>query len=147
MARREYEIWDGIYSRKEENLHALSFEDSVLPLIRAEKAVLVDDDWELEKGVWLEPCHGHTMGNVVINIKSGDAHAVFSGDVIHHQIQLHFPQLSCRADTDMDLSRKTRRALIEKHADTGNILIPAHFPMPTAGRVESSGDAFRFVGA
>jgi glyoxylase-like metal-dependent hydrolase (beta-lactamase superfamily II) len=138
MARREYEHWDAIYQSGVDNRHRNGFEDSVLPIIRAERAVLVDDDFELETGVWLEPCPGHTPGNVVINLKSGDGRGVLSGDVIHHRIQLLHPELSpVPADSDSDLSRKTRTAFIEKHAGTGNVLFPGHFPAPTVGRIES----------
>jgi glyoxylase-like metal-dependent hydrolase (beta-lactamase superfamily II) len=138
MARREYEHWDRLYqSNDPNNRHRNGFEDSVLPIIRAERAVLVDDDYELDNGIWLEPCHGHSPGNVVINLKSGDARGVLSGDVIHHQIQLLHPHISpTPADTDANLSRKTRTAFIEKHAGTGNLLFPGHFPPPTVGCIE-----------
>lgn len=141
MARREYEHWDRVYQSGEPNRHRNGFEDSVLPIIRAERAVLVDDDHEVDTGIWLEPCHGHSPGNVVINLKSGDARGVLSGDVIHHHIQLLHPHISpVPADMDSELSRKTRTAFIEKHADTGHLLFPGHFPPPTVGRIEKRKD-------
>jgi hypothetical protein len=54
MAKREYDYWDGVYQKekdKRDNMHVLGFEDSVLPIMRAEKAVLVADDYELDKGI------------------------------------------------------------------------------------------------
>ena len=65
-----------------------------------------DDDFEIDKGLVLEPCHGHSPGHVVLNVDSGGAKGVFIGDVIHHPMQILFPHLSCRADFDMDASRK-----------------------------------------
>ena len=56
--------------------------DSVTPIVRAEKALLVADDFELDTGIWLEPCHGHSAGHVVVNLASGDDRAVVTGDVI-----------------------------------------------------------------
>jgi glyoxylase-like metal-dependent hydrolase (beta-lactamase superfamily II) len=147
MARREYEHWDDMYAKGDRsNMHVLSFEDSVLPIKRAEQAVLVDDDFELEKGLWLEPCPGHTPGLVLINVEGGGQRGVFTGDAIHHQLQLLYPHLSCRADTDMVQSAKTRRALMEKHAESDTLIMPAHFPMPIAGRIVRSGNAFGFKG-
>ena len=73
MAKREYDHWDAVYAKEKNNrqhAHALAFEDSVLPLMRADKAVLVEDDFELDHGVSLEPCHGHTPGHVVMNVAS-----------------------------------------------------------------------------
>jgi glyoxylase-like metal-dependent hydrolase (beta-lactamase superfamily II) len=128
------------------NMHVVSFGDSVLPIKRAEQAVLVADDFELEKGITLEPCPGHTPGLVVINIEGGGKRGAFTGDAIHHQLQLLFPRLSCRADTDMVQSTTTRRALMEKHAERGSIVMPAHFPRPTAGNILRDGKAFGYSG-
>lgn len=149
MAKREYDYWDAIYAKekaagKVENLHAIGFEDSVLPLKKAEKAVLVADDFELDKGIWLEPCHGHSAGHVVVNVESTGKRAAFVGDVIHHPMQLLYPDLSCRADMDMNASRVSRRALMEKHADTGNIILPQHFATPSCGVIKRAGNAFSF---
>jgi glyoxylase-like metal-dependent hydrolase (beta-lactamase superfamily II) len=148
IAKREYDHWDQMYAKGDrDNMHVLSFEDSVLPVKRAEQAVLVADDFELEKGLWLEPCPGHTPGLVTVNIEGGGQRGIFVGDAIHHQLQLLYPHLSCRADTDMTLSATNRRAFLEKHADTSTIVLPAHFPMPTAGRIFRDGKAFGFKGA
>ena len=146
MARKEYEYWDALYAKggKGDNMHLHSFEDSVLPLMRAERAVLVEDDFELAKGLWLEPCNGHSPGHVVLNAQSGGETGVFVGDVLHHPLQVLFPELSSRADFDMDASRVSRRAFIEKHADTGNLILPQHFVTPCCGRIASDGDGYRF---
>ncbi len=148
MAKREYDHWDAIYAKDgatPDNIHAMAFEDSVLPIMRAEKAVLVADDFELEKGISLEPCPGHTPGHVVINVAAGGKRGVFIGDVLHHPIQLLFPDLSSRADVDMDASRPTRRALIEKHAGTGSIVMPHHFATPCSGTIERAGAGFSYT--
>jgi hypothetical protein len=50
--------------------------------------------------------------------------------------------MSTIAHTDKGLARSTRRRLIEKHARTGSIVLPAHFPAPSAGRIERAGEAF-----
>jgi glyoxylase-like metal-dependent hydrolase (beta-lactamase superfamily II) len=144
MARREYDHWDGVYRRGESSVHRLSFEDSVLPVQRAEQALLVDDDFELETGIRIEPCPGHSPGNVVINVSSNGIRGVVTGDVLHHEIQLMFPDMSTIADWDRDVARASRKALIEKHAGSGHLLLPGHFPSPTIGRIERSGTAFRY---
>jgi len=147
MAKREYDYWDGVYAKakgRSDDIHALGFEDSVLPIVRAGKAVLVADDFELDKGISIEPCHGHSPGHVVVNVASGAAKGVLIGDAIHHPMQLLFPDLSSRADFDMNASRVSRRALIEKHADTDTIVLPHHFATPSCGRIVRAGKAFAF---
>jgi glyoxylase-like metal-dependent hydrolase (beta-lactamase superfamily II) len=69
---------------------------------------------------------------------------VFGGDVIHHPIQLLFPDLSTRADFDQDAARVTRRALIDRHADAGTVVLPQHFATPSSGTIVRTGSAFRF---
>ena len=145
VARTEYEFWDNAYRNGVNSVHVTSFEDSVLPIKRAEQIVIVEDDHEFEDGIVLEPCTGHSPGHVVINIASNGQRGVITGDVIHHQIQLRYPSMSTSADTDRDLARRTRTALIEKHAGTGTVLIPAHFRTPTIGTIEPAAEGFRFA--
>jgi glyoxylase-like metal-dependent hydrolase (beta-lactamase superfamily II) len=147
MAKREYDHWNAFYAKNKGNQdspHALAFEDSVLPIMRAEKALLVHDDYELDSGVAIEPCHGHTPGHVAINVASSYKRGVFIGDAIHHPIQILFPDLSTRADTDQDAARVARRALIDRHAGAGTLVMPHHFSTPTSGTIEPAGQSFRF---
>jgi glyoxylase-like metal-dependent hydrolase (beta-lactamase superfamily II) len=147
MAKREYDHWDAIYAKEKNNrshAHALAFEDSVLPLMRADKAVLVEDDFEIDHGVSLEPCHGHTPGHVVMNVASHGKRGVLLGDAVHHPMQILFPDLSTRADSDMDAARVSRRALIDKHAGSGNLVMPHHFSTPSCGTITPAGESFRF---
>ncbi|MFM1814611.1 MAG: hypothetical protein RLZ98_1306 [Pseudomonadota bacterium] len=145
IAEREYRYWDHFYQTEPEGRHARAFSDSVAPVARAGKAVLVDDGYELEPGVWLESCPGHTPGNVAINIRSGDGKGVFAGDILQHPVQLLQPTLSSRPDFDKHLSRLNRLAFLERHAGTGSIVMPTHFPYHAGGRIEPAGTAaYRF---
>ncbi|MBI3372603.1 MAG: MBL fold metallo-hydrolase [Betaproteobacteria bacterium] len=98
MARREYEHMDALHARGDKRMHASAFVDSVQPIVRAERALLVDDDYQLEDGVWLEAMSG-----------------------------------------------VSRRRFVEQHADTGNLVMPAHFCAPSAGRIVDRTKAFGFV--
>ncbi len=145
MSKTEFDYWDQVYQSGVKNTHTQAFEDSVDPVVRANQAVLVQDDYELEQGIWVEPCHGHSRGNFVINVASQGERGVLTGDVLHHQIQLRFPALSTVADDDADLARVTRTALINAHAGTGHLVLPAHFPAPSVGRIEAASvGGFRF---
>jgi len=145
IARREYEHMDALHARGDKSMHGLAFADSVQPIVRAERALLVADDYELEDGVWLEPCPGHTPGNVVINLRSEGARGVFPGDVLHSPFQLARPRWSSRACEDPALSSASRCRFVEQHADSGNVVMPAHFCAPSAGRIMRRDKSFRFV--
>jgi hypothetical protein len=43
-----------------------------------------------------------------------------------------------------DAGAVTRRELFEEIADTDVIIVPEHVPFPTAGRIRSDGDRFRY---
>jgi glyoxylase-like metal-dependent hydrolase (beta-lactamase superfamily II) len=133
FARHEYRYCEEQMRRDASSGHPQAFADSVLPVMEAGQAVLVDNDHEIDHGVWLEPAPGHTPGNVVVNLRSGEDHAVMSGDVIHHPIQLVRPEWSSRACEDRALSRQTLCAFIERYADTYTLIAPAHFASPSLG--------------
>ena len=118
------------------------FKDSVLPVVEAGQAALIDDGHEVEDGIWVESAPGHTPGNAVINISSMGATALMSGDALHHPLQLPFPQWSSGFCSDPVQSAATRRRLLERIADTSTLLLPAHFPNPTCCRVSGHADAF-----
>lgn len=145
IARREYEHMDALHARGDKGIHSTAFVDSVQPVVRAGRALLVDDDYQLEDGVWLEPCPGHTPGNVVINLRSRGGRGVFPGDVLHSPLQLARPEWSSRACDDPAMASASRRRFVEQHADTGNLVMPAHFCSPAAGRIVSRAKAFGFV--
>lgn len=145
FARKEYEYWADAQRKApaDDPVNHGSYNDSVLPVIEAGQAVLVEDDHEMERGIWLEPAHGHTPGNVVINLHSKDRRAVLCGDTLHHPVQLAAPQWSSRFCEDAALSRIARTGFIERCADSQALVLTAHFPAPTAGMIVRAGDAFR----
>ena len=144
FARTEYEYWEKEQAEAGAPINHGSFNDSVLPVVEAGRAVMVESDHAIEDGVWLEPAPGHTPGNVVLNLVSNGARAVIAGDTIHHPLQFAHPEWSSSFCTDPALSRKTRTAFIERLAESDELLLTAHFPTPTVGRVVPAGDAFDF---
>jgi glyoxylase-like metal-dependent hydrolase (beta-lactamase superfamily II) len=98
----------------------------------------------LDDGLWFEAYPGHTPGNVVIHAKSGGDRCVFIGDVLHHPLQCLKPEWSTMACTDPAESRVSRTRLVQEHADSDSLILPAHFPSPTAGHIRSHGGSYRF---
>jgi glyoxylase-like metal-dependent hydrolase (beta-lactamase superfamily II) len=50
------------------------------------------------------------------------------------------PDLVVGFDEDPEEAQETRQRLIATYADTNTIILPAHFPTPTAGRIIAWGD-------
>jgi glyoxylase-like metal-dependent hydrolase (beta-lactamase superfamily II) len=122
-----------------------AFVDSVLPVMAAGQVALVDDDFAIDDEFVLEPTPGHSPGHVCIAIQAGGRRAVLAGDVVHHPIQIARPEWNSRFCVDPALARTTRRRFVERHADTGTVILAAHFASPTAGRIVSNGPRCKFA--
>jgi glyoxylase-like metal-dependent hydrolase (beta-lactamase superfamily II) len=137
--RQEYRFWEGEHQAGREKHGA--FADSVLPVMEAGRMDLVDDGYDLGTGLTLHAAPGHTPGHTCVHAKQGPG-AVFSGDAIHSPLQLAYPDWSSAFCTDPDRARRTRLALLEDIADSGRLLIPAHFPDPGWTRIIQSETGF-----
>jgi glyoxylase-like metal-dependent hydrolase (beta-lactamase superfamily II) len=117
--------------------------DSVVPVVEAGRARLVEADHAIDRWLRLEPAPGHTPGHVCVRLTTAAGEAVFSGDLMHRVVQVAEPQWSSRFCGDGRRAAETRRAFIEAHADTGTLILAAHFPRP--GRIVRAGGGHRFV--
>ncbi len=143
--RDEYTYWENNIDEVEGPGSADGcFEDSVLPVMEAGQAELVGGDYQIDDRLHLAPTPGHLPGHVVLNLEAGGERAVFCGDVIHHAVQCARPEWNSRFCWNAEMSSATRRKFVESHADTGTLILPGHFPTPTAGRIVAHGQRCRF---
>ena len=144
FARREFEHRRSAWELDPGSQHN-AYADSVLPVIDAGQAVIVESDHEIDGIVTLEAAPGHTPGNVVIHLRDGGgAGAMLSGDVIHHPLQVKYPEWSSGFCEDPVQSAICRREFVERHAELGTLVLPAHFAAPTAGHIRRDGLRWRF---
>jgi glyoxylase-like metal-dependent hydrolase (beta-lactamase superfamily II) len=144
FVQREWEFWREEYRRPAFRDDPY-YEDSLLPVLESGLVDFVEADRVLDEGVTLEPTHGHTPGHVAVRVRGGGREAVMSGDLMHTAVQCAQPDWSSCFCVDPEASRVTRRAFLDRHADTDTLVLPAHFPAPGGGRVVRSGSAYRFV--
>ena len=111
--------------------------DSVSPIVDAGLADFVDMDHQICEEVSLFPSTGHTPGHVCVQIRSGGAEAVITGDSMHHPCQIAHPDWSSAADTDQDASRRTREGFLKKYSNSDTLIIGTHFAAPTAGHLKT----------
>jgi len=119
------------------------YAENVLPVIAAGQAILVGSDHALDDGLWLEPTPGHTPGHVAVNLRSGADHALMWGDMLHSPLQCLRPDWWFSIDTDPVQSVATRRRVLETGCERNRLILPAHFPAPSVGRIDRAGDAYR----
>jgi glyoxylase-like metal-dependent hydrolase (beta-lactamase superfamily II) len=78
IGRRELAFWEDERrdSDKLAPLHLCAVEDSVLPILESGQAELVDDGYELGRGMTLMPLPGHTPGQMGLQVDGPGEHTV-----------------------------------------------------------------------
>ncbi|PYO55822.1 MAG: MBL fold metallo-hydrolase [Candidatus Rokuibacteriota bacterium] len=137
FAGEEWEFW-----RHEKDL---CIADSVVPVVEAGQAMLVDGHHAVDAWLRFEPSPGHTPGHVCVRLSTAAGEAVFTGDLMHRVVQVAEPQWSSRFCYDPKRAAETRREFVERHADSGVLVLAAHFPRP--GHIVREGGGTRFVAA
>jgi glyoxylase-like metal-dependent hydrolase (beta-lactamase superfamily II) len=138
FGREEYRYWEA------ENAKAANpvFGDSVLPVMEAGRAELVESEHGVGDHLRLMPTPGHTPGHVSVALgRAGEA--VVSGDVLHSPLQARYPELSAAFDVDPKQSAVTRRRFLERFAETDTVCCMTHFPSPSLGKLKRWGEGFR----
>jgi glyoxylase-like metal-dependent hydrolase (beta-lactamase superfamily II) len=141
FAKREVEF---VQSSTLEN-RLLAYQQSVLPVLEANQAQLVETDFALDDEVWLTPTPGHTPGHVAVNIKSAGVEAVMVGDAIHSPLQCVHPEWSALPDSNPALAAQTRISLLDSCMADDRLVLTAHFPLPSVGRVSPAERGFGFT--
>jgi glyoxylase-like metal-dependent hydrolase (beta-lactamase superfamily II) len=147
IAREEWAYWRDQSRRAGLQRTGDYVADSVLPIFDAGQADLIETDYGIASTLWLEPTPGHTPGHFAVHVAGGAEELILSGDLMHHPLQLRYPQWSTRFCADPALARATRAAFLAKYAGTRKIVAPAHFPNPNGVFIEREGDHYGFVNA
>ena len=138
FGKREYDYWAGENAKTE----VPPFADSVLPVVAANKAEIVGNDFAIGDHVRILPTPGHTPGHVAFTLGRAKEDAVFCGDLMHSPLQLRYPELSPKFDVDPAQAAKTRRSFLERYCETDTLCCTAHFPSPSAGKIRRKGNGF-----
>jgi glyoxylase-like metal-dependent hydrolase (beta-lactamase superfamily II) len=145
FAGRELEYWTK--REKDDATTCPWVTDSVLPIVAAKRADLVESDYAFNDHVTLIPTPGHTIDHYSVHVGKAGADAVITGDMIHSPIQARYPELGMSSDYDSKQSSRTRRSLFGRFCDTSTLICTAHFPQPSTGRIKRWKDAFDIVAA
>lgn len=122
------------------------FEDSVQPILDAGLADLVRDGDSVAPGITLRAAPGHTPGHMLVDMVSGGDRALFTGDVLHHPVQIARPDWNSCFCEDRDTAIATRRRVLADAAATGARIVPAHFNGTHSAFVTWNGDNFGLRG-
>jgi glyoxylase-like metal-dependent hydrolase (beta-lactamase superfamily II) len=151
FGKTEFEAWKHLRHDGHHNPNHMI--ESVDPIMEAGMAELVDADHVIAEGdgwrISCEPSHGHTPGHIHVRIAAGGEEAVIIADMMHHPMQCAMPHRTATFDMDKDAGRATRVDFVERHKDSGVMVIGGHFFDPTAGHIVTGSDGqtwFRGLG-
>ncbi|MEU9417900.1 MBL fold metallo-hydrolase [Streptomyces sp. NPDC048272] len=143
MPKADFEFWNpannpDVTGGVNENV----FEDSVAPVHAAGQVQLWEEGHTIDGSLRLEAAPGHTPGSSVVTLTSGSDRALFVGDLMHTPLQVTHPDHNSCFCQDPAQARTTRRRLLGRAADTGALVLPAHFSGHSALEVEHQGSGF-----
>jgi glyoxylase-like metal-dependent hydrolase (beta-lactamase superfamily II) len=107
----------------------------VWPLADLGLVEFMDGEHRLTPTLTAMPTPGHTPGHMSILVTSRGERALVLGDAAHSPVQIQEPDWVSRADMDPDLTRQTRRALIERLEREQILVAAGHFQAPGFGRI------------
>jgi glyoxylase-like metal-dependent hydrolase (beta-lactamase superfamily II) len=101
---------------------------------------------EVAPGIRAVPTPGHSPGHACYLVQDGGQQLMVIGDVAT-SAELFLPRPDWFPGFDMDppTAVATRRALLDRLATDRIPMVAYHFPMPGIGRVERSGQGFRYM--
>ncbi|GAB7188686.1 MBL fold metallo-hydrolase [Kitasatospora sp. Ki12] len=106
---------------------------------------LFDADFTLAPGVDALHLPGHTPGTTAYVLSSGGRRALLLGDVAHSVVQFGERDWEVIWDVDPAAASAVRNRIADEAADTGDLLVAAHFPGMRFGRVLAGDGGRRFV--
>ncbi len=147
FSKADYDHYEAMFRRNPASRP--SFEDSVLPVVAAKRAEIVSGSHMIGGNFLIEPAPGHTPGHITIKLEDDDERAIFTGDILHHAIQIYHPQWNSAFCADQAQARATRRRVLEHCVESGALMLPGHFGPSYACHIAERGDSFtpRFLGA
>lgn len=132
MSRKD---WDACHQPDVQPTRFPNAPTCVWPLAELGLIEFMDGDHAITQDLTAVPTPGHTPGHVSILVTSQGQRALVLGDAAHSPVQIEQPDWVSRADMDPDLTRETRRALVERLEREEILVAAGHFEAPGYGRI------------
>ena len=105
----------------------------------------MDEGFTLDDCISLILTPGHSPAHVCVEVRSKGQRAIIAGDMLHHQLQCLDPGMSTIFCWDPVAAANSRKKVFEEIAETDTLLLPIHFPSPTAGRLKRAGQGYDWL--
>jgi glyoxylase-like metal-dependent hydrolase (beta-lactamase superfamily II) len=144
IGRKELSHWQAEEAAAPGSHNHGAYADSVLPIVESGLCETVEDGFELASGMEVVPLFGHSPGQIGLDMDCRDGtHALICGDAFHSPAQVFRPGWSSRFCHDGDAATRLRLELLERSAEDGALLLPAHIRNVHGMRILRHGAGFR----
>lgn len=137
----EYEVARHPNERTRGTYFAENFE----PLEAAGQLNLVEGETEIIPGVTFWATPGHTADHASIAMYSAAETAIYTGDLVHHAVQVERPAWIAAFDVLPLISLESKKKLAERALRENALLICVHNPFPGVGRLTERDGRRTFV--
>jgi glyoxylase-like metal-dependent hydrolase (beta-lactamase superfamily II) len=127
--------WDACHHPDVQSTRFPNAPSCVWPLADLGLVEFMRGEHSITKDLTAVPTPGHTPGHVSILVTSQGQSALVLGDAAHSPVQILEPDWVSRADMDPDLTRETRRALVDRLERESILVAAGHFEAPGYGRI------------
>lgn len=119
------------------------YADSMLPVIEAGlgQAITIDGQ-EVLAGFSFHPTPGHSIDHASIRLRSKEEEAWFTGDVMHHPLQVYRPDLRSVYCEFIQHAECSRLWFLDKAAESGSLCFTSHFAESGVGYVRRRAAGF-----
>ncbi|MEX6508460.1 MBL fold metallo-hydrolase [Jiella sp. M17.18] len=122
--------WFEALDRRGEASDGGSFQDSVMPVVRAGQVRWTTPGDKVAGTFKAVGAAGHTPGQLALWLRSEGRTIVFCGDVLHHPVHVLRPDWNSSVDIQPETAAATRAALLAEVADRDIAVAPCHVAPP-----------------
>jgi glyoxylase-like metal-dependent hydrolase (beta-lactamase superfamily II) len=127
--------WEACHEPKVQPERFPNAPSCVWPLAELGLVELMHGEHSITRELTAVPTPGHTPGHVSILITSQGERALVLGDAAHNPVQLQETDWVSRADMDPEVTRQTRRTLVDRLEREQITVAAGHFEAPGFGKI------------
>lgn len=118
-----------------ERTRSTYFAENFAPLAESGQLELVTGEQRIMAGVHFLPTPGHTEDHASVVLASRGETAIYTGDLVHHEVQMERPAWIAAFDVLPLVSLETKKRLAERAIRERALLICVHNAYPGVGRL------------
>lgn len=140
----EWNYWHSSKAEHQPPLFGYFIEKQVSALKNQQLELIQENESEILPGILAIHVPGHTPGQLALSIESDDEKLLYISDAFLHPLHMEFLHWQTNYDQDHDVAKASREKLLEMAYREDMSIQAFHFDFPGLGRVEKSGNQWKW---